>query len=270
MNFVSNKAKPSVLPGLLESGWLMAKLFLKVAVGKKHLGWLLMVLLAPVGLTVYLRVFRGGSGEVLFEEIMVNAYLQFLCLGVSLFWGVSAIRDEIEDKTIVYLFSRPIRRGVIFGGKIVSVILFSFAILSVGVGLSYLVATVPEGFAYCTSKLYFLVKALGVIWLACMVYTSLFGLAGVLFRKPMLLAMLFAVGWEGFVSNLSGRFPMLTIMYYLKSLLGLGPDTEGIIAVLMPALEPAGHAESLAVILVGTLVFFFGCVYLGARKEIRV
>ena len=44
-------------------------------------------------------------------------YLRFIVPALGLFYGTSLIADEVEDKTITYLFTRPIARGAIVLGK---------------------------------------------------------------------------------------------------------------------------------------------------------
>ena len=51
----------------------------------------------------------GGMIWILFLRIVVPI------LGV--FYGTSLMADEVEDKTITYLFVRPIRRGAVLLGK---------------------------------------------------------------------------------------------------------------------------------------------------------
>ena len=44
-------------------------------------------------------------------------YLRFTVPVLGVFYGTSLIADEVEDKTITYLFTRPIPRGAVLVGK---------------------------------------------------------------------------------------------------------------------------------------------------------
>ena len=44
-------------------------------------------------------------------------YLRFIVPVLGAFYGTSLISDEVEDRTITYLFTRPIPRGAIMIGK---------------------------------------------------------------------------------------------------------------------------------------------------------
>ena len=44
-------------------------------------------------------------------------YLRFIVPVLGVFYGTALIADEVEDKTITYLFTRPIPRGAVLLGK---------------------------------------------------------------------------------------------------------------------------------------------------------
>ena len=44
-------------------------------------------------------------------------YIRFIVPVLGVFYGTSLIADEVEDKTITYLFTRPIPRGAVLLGK---------------------------------------------------------------------------------------------------------------------------------------------------------
>jgi len=56
-----------------------------------------------------------------------------LCIALAIFMGASAIASEVTSKTIVAVFSRPIRRWEFLLGKWIGI--QSFAFLSLGLGL---------------------------------------------------------------------------------------------------------------------------------------
>lgn len=257
-------------PAALTSMWLVARLFFRVNLGTRRIFWIGMLMLVPIGLSVYWRIAEDGDGLRFFIEMTVNVFLQFLAVGLPLYLGVSAVRDEIEDKTIVYLFARPVHRAVVLAGKIVSVALVVSVVLNFTLALVYLVVVSADGGAALGTGLGRLLLHLGVLTGAVVVYTALFALFGVLWRRPMILALLFGLGWEGIVSNLPGAFPHLTLMYYLKSLLGLGPEASGFMALLIPTMAPATTARALEILIVITVILFFAAFTIGSRKEYRL
>lgn len=251
----------------LAAGALLGRLFFRQTLGRRRSLWIGLVLLAVLGVALWGRTVHGEGGQGFFLEMSVNVLLQFLALGVPLYLGVSAVRDEVEDRTLVYLLARPVERWAILAGKLAAVV----AVVSLGLGLlaalMYLVAVSADGLAGLAAGLPLLARVAGVLTLGCLAYTGLFGLCGVLFRHPMIPALVVAFGWEGAVSNLPGAFPRMTLMYYLKSLLGLGPEAQGLLALLLPPEALAPWPLALAV-LVGAAGLLFGlAIGLGARKE---
>ena len=45
-------------------------------------------------------------------------YIRFIVPVLGVFYGTSLIADEVDDKTITYLFTRPIPRGAVLLGKL--------------------------------------------------------------------------------------------------------------------------------------------------------
>jgi ABC-type transport system involved in multi-copper enzyme maturation permease subunit len=262
--------KDRPLPGSFTSGWLVARLFFRVSLGRKRIIWLALAMLIPVAMAIYWRAAEGGHGMAYFTGMTIDLFLQFFALGLPLYLGVSAIRDEIEDKTIVYLFARPLHRAVVLGGKIFSVALVVSFALALVLAVVYGIVVSVDGVAELGRHLPHLLLHMGVLAVAAVAYTALFSVFGVLLRRPMILAILIGFGWEAVVSNLPGAFPKLTLMYYLRSMLGLGPEASGMMSLLIPALDPAPFTTAFTVLAVATVLLFTAALTIGSRKEYRV
>src|SRR5688572_29911822 len=57
------------------------------------------------------------SGATLFGMLIWWVYLRFVVPALGVFYGTALIADEVEDKTITYLFTRPVPRSSILIGK---------------------------------------------------------------------------------------------------------------------------------------------------------
>ena len=125
----------------------MAKLFLRLTLGRRRTLWLGLALLIPVGMAVFWRLAEEGAGLDFFLQLVVNVILQFFTLGLCLYLGVAAVRDEIEDRTIVYLFARPVHRAVILGGKILAVFAVVCLAMSLVTVAIYFIALSADGLA---------------------------------------------------------------------------------------------------------------------------
>src|ERR1041384_6286459 len=57
------------------------------------------------------------DGPTMFGLMIWMFYLRFSIPVLGIFYGTSLIADEVEDKTITYLFTRPVPRGAVLIGK---------------------------------------------------------------------------------------------------------------------------------------------------------
>src|SRR5690349_17345354 len=72
-----------------------------------------------VAVTKGLPVINGAglSGPTLFGILIWLLFVRFIVPVLGVFYGTSLIADEVDDKTITYLFTRPIPRGAVLLGK---------------------------------------------------------------------------------------------------------------------------------------------------------
>lgn len=248
---------------------LVARLFFRTGLPRRRLLWLSVLLLLPLLAALAYRLSGEGEGSAWFRETAVPMFVEFFALGLSLYLGVASLADEIEDGTIVFLFCRPVPRGLVLLAKVVAVIGVAGIGLSASLLLVFLGCHLPDGDAlWAAAPL--LVRVLGVLWLEVLVYTGLFSLAGSLLRRPMLLSIIFGFGWEVTASHLPGDLPRLTLMFYLRSLLGLSPGAENMLSSLVPPLPPADAATALAVLLSAAGVFISLAAWIIGRREYRL
>ena len=71
-------------------------------------------------------------------------YLRFIVPVLGVFYGTSLMADEVEDKTITYLFTRPIPRGAVLVGKYLAYLVCTMLVVLPSVMLVYLLI-VPIG-----------------------------------------------------------------------------------------------------------------------------
>ena len=63
------------------------------------------------------------SGAALFGLMIWLLYIRFIVPVLGVFYGTALIADEVEDKTITYLFTRPIPRSAVLVGKYLAYLL---------------------------------------------------------------------------------------------------------------------------------------------------
>ncbi len=249
---------------------LMARMFLRISLGRRRMLWVGLALLLPPALTAWGRLSMDGSGADLFLEMVVNLMLQFEVLGLTLYLGVAAVRDEVEDGTIVYLLTRPVARWAIVGGKFLAVVFGVALALIVDLLLVYTIALGPDGVGAFLSNLGYLLFAAWALLLAVVAYTGLFGLLGTIFNHPMIPALVLAFGWEGVVSNLPGGIPKGSLMFYIKSVLGLGPENNSLLNILMPSVDPVSVTMASVVLVVASVLLWVSALVVATKREFEV
>ena len=154
-----------------------------------------------------LRWAREHTGDELYGLVAYVAWIQFGLPFVALFFGVTVVHQDLEDRTATYLFLRPIRRVPLLLGKWLAASVVSALVIAVIVVVTWLAIAVPTrpwraGLPPGASSCW--VIALGAV-LAAPAYTAVGAFAGATFKRPLVLAMAFFVGWEVVVSNLPGQ-----------------------------------------------------------------
>jgi hypothetical protein len=121
---MSETATPRPLPaapGFLTSAIRIFDLSLGEMLWSRRTIFMLLVVGAPVVIATLLRLFIALGAPVLDSTRMTGPgifglmiwvfYLRFTIPVLGVFYGTSLMADEVEDKTITYLFTRPIPKG---------------------------------------------------------------------------------------------------------------------------------------------------------------
>jgi hypothetical protein len=189
--------------------------------------------------------------------------------------GVSAIGEQVEDGTIVYPWTRPVRRRAIYLGRLVAAQLVSTLLLAGSLVLCFLIM-VSNGLEVITwdfLKLYFITFL--VIFLGTSSYAALFAAMGTFLKKPILPALMFAFFWEG-LSEIPARVQEVTLRFHLMNLLpkpeAQPQDLPGLLEALLTAAvqrSPVSAYQSVTVLLAVMLVAMAVGIWLLRLKEIE-
>lgn len=157
---------------------------------------------------------RRIDSEVVFSTAMSLLYMRFIVPAVGMFYGTSLIADEVEEKTITYLFIRPIPRGAIALGKYLAYVLAAMSIVLPSAAAVFMVMVPFEDMAMLFATF---VRNLGVLALGLAAYGAVFLWAGAMFKRPLVGGLLFVFGWEQLALLLPGYLGRLTIAHYLQA-----------------------------------------------------
>jgi len=181
----------------------------------------------------------------------------------ALFYGSALVAEEVEGRTITYLFSRPVARGAILAGKFAAYLATTLALALPSVVLTYFVLLSARGWAAVGPSAGDLFRDLGVTALTLVAYGAFFALLGVLLKRPVIPGLLFLYGWE-LLANLPGYLPRFTLTAWLRSLIHHRPAEEGLAGLFQQVL-PAGQG---VVVLVGvSAVFLVAAAWIFSTRE---
>jgi ABC-type transport system involved in multi-copper enzyme maturation permease subunit len=139
-------------------------------------------------------------------------YAQAASLLLALFYGTSVLGEELDGKTLTYLFTRPVPRWQFVGGKYLGIVIALLPPTLLSLLLSWLVLSAPGGPSF------FGAMAIGTGG-ALLAYNALFVLFGFLIpRRAMVTALLYGMFIELFLSFVPAMVNEFTITYHLRSL----------------------------------------------------
>lgn len=262
--------KKSELSFLLKSiGRIFSFFFSYVKKTRKTKVFYLMSLF-PVIMAVIIKssqLFSVGSsmaGIQIFSNMIMTFYLQFLILILSLFFGTSVCSEEIENKTLTYLTTRPIPKSAIILGKYAAYSLLAVLMVVMGLTASFFILNFEKLLDF--SLYSFLLKDIGVLSLGVICYMALFTLIGTFLQRSIIVGLIFSFGWENVIQYFPGSTQKFAIVHYLKSLLP-SHYSGGKFSILLFQLEPTSTGTAVFVLVLLTGIFLALACYVFSRRE---
>jgi ABC-type transport system involved in multi-copper enzyme maturation permease subunit len=196
-------------------------MFVAVIVGIPVLLGMLARLGGDGSISVTLNGGRVSAAEM-FETILWVLFVRFAVPVLGVWYGTSLIADEVEEKTITYLFVRPIRRGTVVVGKYLAYLVCTSIVMVGAVTLVYVATIAGSAFPEDAS----LARAMAVLALGLAAYGALFTLMGASLRRPLVSGLVFAFGWEQAALVLPGYLRRFTVAYHLDSVFRNSPTAS--------------------------------------------
>src|SRR6476620_2014953 len=271
MNETTTPRPLPAAPSFIASGFRIFYLSLSEMLWSRRTIFMMLVVGAPVLIALMLRVFvffgapifeshRTGNdvsqsvrmtGPSIFGLMIWVFYLRFTIPILGVFYGTSLMADEIEDKTITYLFTRPIRRGAVLFGKYLAYLACTIFVVLPSVMLVYLLVVPMRG--TLGGSFIDLVKDLVLLTLGLAAYGALFAFVGAKFKRPLMIGLIFLFGWEQAALAFPGYLKRFTVAYYLQGLVPHAMPNDGVISIVQGIFR---ESPSLAGSLLGLVAIF--------------
>ncbi|HEY8535453.1 MAG TPA: ABC transporter permease [Vicinamibacterales bacterium] len=171
------------------------------------------------------------AGPDIFGLMIWFLYLRFIVPVLGVFYGTSLIADEVEDKTITYLFTRPIPRAAVPVGKYLAYLAVTVLVVLPSVMAVYFLV-VPVGGGSIASTFPTLVRDLALLAAGLAVYGAVFAAVGAWLKRPVLTGLFFAFGWETFAMAIPGYLKRFTVAFYVQALVPQAMPQDGLISLM--------------------------------------
>ena len=234
--------------------WSRRSIFLALVVGGPVLLAVVVRVLAAVVPNSSLRI-NGAlvGGPSIFGMMIWLLYVRFIVPVLGVFYGTALIADEVDDKTITYLFTRPIPRGAVLIGKYLAYLACTVLLILPTVTLVFFLI-VPLGEGSVGQAFPSLLTDLGMLALGLATYGALFAFIGARLKRPLVIGLVFTFGWEPTIMLVPGYLKQLTVAYYLQSLVPhVMPDDSTLSALLQvfSNVPPIGASLAALAIITG-------------------
>jgi ABC-2 type transport system permease protein len=235
----------------------------------KRLLMALLLAAMPAGIALIWRATasaRTFDPVAVYNTISAGLVFGFILVLLTAVFGTGVISQEVEQKTIVYLLTRPVPRWRILLAKFLAALLVILL-------TAWLAATALTIAAYGLKGLSAHVyrRDLLILPVGGLAYGAVFLLLATVLQRPLLWGLLFTFGWETWVPNLPGSFKKASLMSYLRVLSPHpAPESEMVdLSELLSLLNPVKIPNRLAweVLAIVAVVALTGALILFSKRE---
>jgi len=247
--------------------WSRRTVFMALATGAPVVIAVLLRTLHEMGLSSFRVNGVAVPGPVIFGGMIWLLYLRFIVPVLGAFYGTSLISDEVEDRTITYLFTRPVPRGAVILGKYLAYVVCTALVVLPSVTAVYLLIIPVSGGSIGGTFLQLLAD-LGLLALGLSVYGAVFALIGALVPRPLVAGLLLIFGWEQVALFVPGYLRRFTIAHYLQGLVPHAmPQDDTVTAIQSLFSDPPTLISSLTSLALITVVALWLAARTVERKE---
>ncbi len=178
-----------------------------------------LVLLIPYGILNSSKFQHDWAFMNYSRAAVLGAYVGFILPLFTLAYASGALGTDRESRSLIWLTTRPIPRAAIYLAKFLGMLPWCL-LFSIG------------GFvALCLAGGHLGREALWLYWPAALAATfafaALFHLIGAVFRRPIVVGLVYVFFFEALVAALPGSLKLLSLSFYARSLMYNGAAAAG-------------------------------------------
>ncbi len=200
---------------------------------KRIIIWLVVALAIFAAARAYTQLGAAGAEDA-YSTLSSLLVFRLLPLASAIF-SSAVLSQEIEQKTIVYLLTRPVPRQVLLAMRTLASALVVFFVTTVSAAS---LAVAVYGMNGLSNK--FLFHDIVAIAVGSLAYGGLFVLISLIVNRAMIISLLFAFAWETSVPSMPGSIYLISISSHLTAIAQRpsagSPRQGGILTVVANAL----------------------------------
>jgi ABC-type transport system involved in multi-copper enzyme maturation permease subunit len=193
--------------------------------------------------------------------VVLGAFLTFVLPLFTLSYATAAFGTDRESRSLVWLMTRPIPRSGIYLAKFVGTLPWCVAF-----GLGGFAALCLAGGEHGR-------MALAMYWpaaaLATVAFSALFHLIGAIFRRPVVVGLVYVFFFEALVGNLPGSLKLLSLTFYARCLMYNAAEAAGFPAEMLDVPQAVSPATAWAVLAAAAVLLTAAGMWLFSRSEYR-
>ncbi len=193
--------------------------------------------------------------------VVLGAYFGFVLPMFTLAYASAAFGTERESGSLVWVMTRPIPRSAIYLAKFLGTLPWCVVF-----GLGGFVVLCLAGGEYG-------VRALKMYWPAAVAgtiaFSAMFHLIGALFRRPVVVGLVYVFFYEALVAALPGSLKLLSLTFYSRSIVYNAATGAGYTTNMLDLPQAESTANAFAVLAIATIGLTSLGMWLFARLEYR-
>lgn len=196
------------------------------------------------------------DGYEVFMEVAPTLFFLFIIPLITILYAISAVRDDIENHTIVYLITRPISKTEIILYKFKGFFVSALIPIAISICISFFIVAFKEGSP--TAHLDYIGNLLILIALNILAYGAIFFVFATITSYPIVISLLYVFFWETLVANLPNVINRFSVTFHINS---MADDMLGEIANVN-TYEAFGATSSFIILVLIIALFLLTAIYI--------
>jgi len=235
--------------------------------GRKRRLVTIMAVAFPLTLAVLYWAYSTRAATQAYSEAITGIYTGILVPFLAIFWGSALISDEIEGKTLVFLWTRPLGRIPFFLLKYMVVVFYLSLLVAVSVAGVFALMYGADGVKSVLGNSIIAGYDASALALGGLAYSAFAFFLAALIKKPLVIGLFYVFSWDGFAQFLPGYLKLFSIRHYIYVLSShpQADQPEGFLRFL--GNSTTTETQALITLFCVTAVFLvLGCVLLSNRE----